>query len=257
MSYHSCYSAGDMITILTRAIRSISRKFRQSLSDLPLQTEFDFSSPRQPPTLLRLDLSQKNMSPILDGISSCFAIGAPELRIELLGPGILLHDHALMVFDELKNRPAHIRLHVHSRTCLSDGALLLWLAGDTRSIRPDAWIQLSPIPPLPSQAGELGCYDCAVQIAEEEPAATDLRTIMDHIEEWLPVHEIAGLRLFHADMEDLGLLESTEGQNHLSSLFGDEATCTTVGDHPPANATTNKPANTALPVNDTLPDRTR
>jgi hypothetical protein len=38
---------------------------------------------------------------------------------------------------------------------------------------------------------------------EEQPADTDLRTIIRHLDEWLPVSEIEGLRLFEKDLRDL------------------------------------------------------
>jgi hypothetical protein len=37
---------------------------------------------------------------------------------------------------------------MHTHTCLSNGAELIWLAADTRTIRADAWIQLCHIPQI-------------------------------------------------------------------------------------------------------------
>jgi hypothetical protein len=78
---------------------------------------------------------------------------------------------------------------VRARTCLIDGAILLWLAGDTRSMRADGWIQISGLPSAPVNADT---DDVAIAIEDEEPASTDLRSICRYIDEWLPVREIAG-----------------------------------------------------------------
>lgn len=244
-----------MISKITHAFQSLTQKLRRANAMSPVQAEFDFSTTSRPPVLLRLDLSSKSLSPMLDAINSCLASGTSDLRIELLGPGILLHDHALMLFEELNKRPEGVRLHVHSHTCLSDGAILLWLAGDTRSIRSDAWIQLSAMPPLPSLVEGFGGYDSAVQIDEEDPAATDLRTIMDHMDEWLPVHEVAGLRLFSENLEELGLLESDASRDLLNSIFTGTSTSTPENTTPATRQYPDTPASDALPAD--TPNRSR
>ena len=147
-----------------------------------------------------------------------------SLRIELLGPGMMLHDTALMLFHELRSRPSSFRLHIHSHTCLLDGAVLLWLAGDTRSIRPDAWIQIGAVdeffPTPPESSTE---YPTAIAVLEESPAETDLRTIHRHLDEHLPVAEIAGLRLFEPDLRDLHLLSDPGAKDPLAAYFQSDA----------------------------------
>ena len=57
-------------------------------------------------------------------------------------------------------------------------------------------------------------------IVEDEPASdTDLRTIMDYLEEWLPVTEIAGQRLLAQDLRELGLLDGVDDTQTLARLF--------------------------------------
>jgi len=128
-----------------------------------------------------------------------------------------------MLFEELQNRPSQTRLHIRARTCLIDGAVLLWLAGDTRSMRPDGWIQITALPVTPQNSGG-GFDDVSFLIEDEEPANTDLRSIHRHINEWLPVQEIAGLRLFEKDLREFGMLDDTESSNHLTALFHAGAT---------------------------------
>lgn len=169
-----------------------------------------------------LNLCEKNPELLLQKVREGFQGNPREVVFELLGPGQLLHDTALMLFDELINRPSGIHLRMHSRTSLFDGAILLWLCGDTRTIRRDAWIQLSHIPETPCMGVELDGrrdYSSTITVADESPSETDLRSIMDHLEEWLPVAEIAGHRLFVQDLRDLGLLDEDIETQNLSGLF--------------------------------------
>lgn len=165
-----------------------------------------------------LNLAEKNPTRLLTTLQSGLEESENSLRIDLLGPGAMLHDTALMLHDELRSRPPSLRVHIHSRTCLLDGAILLWLAGDTRSIRPDAWIQLGhaadPFTNVSSSE-----YPTAIALLEESPAETDLRTIHRHLNEFLPVSELRGLRLFESDIAELGLLSLPGTPDPLTACF--------------------------------------
>ena len=170
---------------------------------------------------MHLNLAERNPTKLLSSLQSAFTNKDKHVNIDLLGPGLLLHDTALMLYDEIRNRPKETKVHIHSRTCLFDRAILLWLAGDSRSMRSDSWIQLSPIPDTPPCGSKRdgNDYPSSINIEEEEPTDTDLRTIIDHLEEWLPVHEIAGLRLFQSDLQELGLLDTAQSLKRISAFF--------------------------------------
>lgn len=159
----------------------------------------------------QLNLSCGDASVLMRQLQMAIRRARRELRLELLGPGILLSDTSLMLFEILRTRPASLCVHVHTWTCLCDGAALLWLGGDTRSMRSDTWIQ---IPRIPDAALE----SSAVTV-DESPSDTDLRTVLRHLGEWLPVEEASGRRLFRAELEELGLLENEALDERLLSFF--------------------------------------
>ena len=220
--------SGEMNTIIPSFISALLKRLRpknESSKGLPTQVEFEFDSPAtedrrllQRSSKIHLNLAEKDPTRLLARIEEAFAAAPEECTIELIGPGILLHDNALMLFEELRNRPSHTRLHIRARTCLIDGAILLWLAGDTRSMRADSWIQLSSVR---SQQTDLSDTDgdVSILIEDEEPANTDLRSIHRHINEWLPVQEITGRRLFEPELREFGLLDDAESQIQLAALF--------------------------------------
>jgi hypothetical protein len=222
-----------MKTTLTQCLRAVLKLIRpqnKSQQGSAIQTEFHFDSPTTPGQRLResnakvhLNLAEKDPSRLLAILEGALANAPQDLTIELIGPGILLHDNALMLFEELQNRPSQTRLHIRARTCLIDGAVLLWLASDSRSMRPDGWIQISALPVTPQSSG--GRFDdVSILIEDEEPANTDLRSIHRHINEWLPVQEITGLRLFEKDLREFGVLDDAETSKHLAALFHAGAT---------------------------------
>lgn len=173
---------------------------------------------------MHLNLADTNPSKLLQTLQTAFMNKDKNVTLDLLGPGLILHDTALMLYEEIRNRPSCTKVHIHSRTCLFDGAVLLWLAGDTRTIRSDAWIQVTETPEAPfrpqrPQSRRLPEYSTAIPIIDEYPADTDLRTVIKHLSEWLPVNEIVGLRLFESELRDLGLIQDPEADKTLVSLF--------------------------------------
>jgi hypothetical protein len=169
---------------------------------------------------MHLNLAEKNPSRLLTSIQTAISQPRKSLSLELLGPGIMMPDTALMAYHALKARPDTLSIHAHSHTCLIDGAILPWLMADTRSMRPDAWIQVSDGEEiLDGCSPGHGDYSTAVLAACESAATTDLRTIFHLLDEYLPVSEIAGLRLFESDLRDLGLIQHPDDPDPLIELF--------------------------------------
>ena len=172
-----------------------------------------------------LNLAERDPAILLSSVYDALREDTEKVTLELLGPGMMIHDTALMLFEILRNRPPHIQIHAHSHTCLSNGAVLIWLAADTRTIRADAWIQLCHVPktPKPRRNRRHANYTSGLPVEDEQPADTDLRTVMRHLDEWLPVSEIAGMRLFEKDLRDLALIEDSESDQNLAALFAGNA----------------------------------
>ena len=217
--------------MLTRYLRAALKFIRPKIhpkQERSTQAEFQFDTPSlalksETKTRFHLSLAERDPSRLLVILENSLADAPQDLTIELIGPGILLHDTALMLYEELRNRAPVTRLHMRARTCLVDGAVLLWLAGDTRSMRADGWIQISALPVASENSGE-EVDGVSTLIEAEEPAQTDLRSIHSHINEWLPVQEIAGLRLFEKDLREFGVLDDAKTSNQLAALFHAEAT---------------------------------
>jgi len=85
-------------------------------------------------------------------------------------------------------------------------------------MRNDTWIQISDLPEENLFCGSEH-YPNSIRASEEAPSETDFRTILRYIGEYLPVHEIAGFRLFEPDLRDLGVLNDDKSPDLLARLF--------------------------------------
>lgn len=69
-----------------------------------------------------------------------------EFKLCLYDTGNVVVDAALAFYEIVQTRPQGIRVHVHSHVCLMGAEVLIWLAGDTRTLRSNAWIHFREYP---------------------------------------------------------------------------------------------------------------
>lgn len=167
----------------------------------------------------RLSLTEANPATLLEQLQQVLESGASRVVIEWVGPGLLLHDTALMLHDVIMQRQPGLHVHSHSHSCLVDGAILPWLAADSRSLRTDGWIELTHLPEYPFSAPLGRGFPDAILLADEPPAETDFRLVCRHLNAYLPVAEIVGQRLFPGALREWGLLSGTSTEDPLAALF--------------------------------------
>jgi len=69
-----------------------------------------------------------------------------DFKLCLYDTGTVTVDAALAFYDVIQSRPKGIGVHIHSHVCLMGSDVLIWLAGDTRSLRSEAWIHFREYP---------------------------------------------------------------------------------------------------------------
>jgi hypothetical protein len=69
-----------------------------------------------------------------------------EFKLCLYDTGSVLVDAALAFYEIVRTRPHGISVHIHSHVCLVGAEVLIWLAGDTRTLRGEAWIHFREYP---------------------------------------------------------------------------------------------------------------
>ena len=74
-------------------------------------------------------------------------------------------------------------------------------------------------PCLPESSAENFEICRSVPVCEESPAETDTRTLLSHVSQWLPVSEVAGLRLFQHELKEFGLLDDEQQNEKLAGYF--------------------------------------
>ena len=109
---------------------------------------------------------------------------------------------------------------------MSEGVVLFWLGGDTRSMRYDTWFEIPPLPESSAENFEI-CH--SVPACEERPAETDTKEICSLMSDTgcqspkLLVFEVTGLRLFQHKLREFGVLDDEQENEKLAGYFNHSA----------------------------------
>ena len=148
-----------------------------------------------------------------------------ELHIEIVGTGEISADSALRFRAVLMERSPKTRIVTHARSSLQGGSVLLWLMGESRTIRDDARIcfrrtTLSENDVMhengTSKNDEPAYRDSYSTI---DPDEGDYARVIELINEFLPVNEMTGRLIGAPVLRQFGLVENETVDSFLATVF--------------------------------------
>ena len=151
------------------------------------------------------------------------------LQIELVGTGEIPADVALRFRAVLMERSVKTRIVTNARSSLQGGSALLWLLGDSRTIRNDARIYFRRTTLSENdevQANGVWSDDeprYRDSYAWFDPEEGDYARVLEIINEFLPVKEMAGRLIGVPVLRQFGLIENEKVDNFLSTVFSKSA----------------------------------
>jgi hypothetical protein len=145
------------------------------------------------------------------------------LQIEIIGAGEIPADSALRFRAALMERSPKTRIVTNAHSTLQGGSLLLWLLGDSRTIRDDARLYfrrttLSEDDEVPvNGACEEPTYRDSYSTID--PDEGDYARVLQIINEYLPVKEMAGRLIGMPVLRQFGLIENEKVDSFLAAVF--------------------------------------
>lgn len=171
------------------------------------------------------------------------------LRIEMIGEGEIPADTALLYRSILMSRSPRTELITNARSSLLNGSVLVWLLGDRRIIRDDARVFFKRNPlededPVEVYAG-LGEAEPKYKdsYSSLDPEDADHARVLQCINEFLPVRELAGRIVSVSVLREFGLVDNEHADNVLVAAFAKGKEPTTAH----LNPTGKKTASVAAP----------
>jgi hypothetical protein len=98
----------------------------------------------------------------------------------------------------------------------------VWLLGDTRVIREDArvYFRKANLPEPSKDDGEWKDKSCSLwDTSDLEPEEGDYARVLELINEFLPVSELAGRLISVAELKQFGLVENESVDRYLAQIF--------------------------------------
>ena len=148
-----------------------------------------------------------------------------SLHIEMVGVGEILPDAALRIRSILLARSPRTQIITDARSSLHGSSVLVWLLGDTRLIREDAKLYFRRTNFSEAEAEkEKDAWndepEFSDSFSEVEPEEADYARVLQLINEFLPVKELAGRFIDVPVLRQFGLVENEKVDRFLAAAFG-------------------------------------
>jgi hypothetical protein len=161
----------------------------------------------------------------IDRLEAALARTPRSLQIDLIGVGEIPADSALLIRSILMKRSPRTRLITHARSSLQNGSVLVWLLGDTRLIRDDARLffrraTLSEHDDAKREDEWKDEPEFCDSFSEIDPEEGDYARVLQCINEFLPVKELAGRLIELPVLRQFGLVENEKVDHFLATAFG-------------------------------------
>jgi hypothetical protein len=159
-----------------------------------------------------------------------------QLQIDIVGECAIPADTALLIRSVLNQRSPKTLLITNARSSVCGGSALIWLLGDVRMIRDDAKLFFRRIDPSelnevslddPWKDPEAGFEDSG---SDANPAEDEYARVLQHIDAFLPVKEMAGRMIGVPVLRQFGLVDNDALDQILGSTLGAAASCTKRGE---------------------------
>jgi hypothetical protein len=144
-----------------------------------------------------------------------------RLQIDLAGAGEIPGDMALLIRSILLGRWPKTQIITRARSSLQNGSVLVWLLGDQRIIRDDARLFFRPAA-LNGDDDEIW-QDKMPKLwkpaSETDPEEHDHARVLELINEFLPVKELAGQIVGLPVLRQFGLVENEKLDRFLTTML--------------------------------------
>ncbi len=153
----------------------------------------------------------------IDQLEEALVRKPQKLQLDLIGAEDLSPDIALLARSVLANRSPKTHLITNARSSLQGGAVLVWLMGDTRLIQDDARLFFRK--PYEDNTGDGEDWRGNLEGGDVGLEEIDYAQVLQHINHFLPVTELAGRAVGKETLRQYGLIDNEKADQFLASVF--------------------------------------
>ena len=152
-------------------------------------------------------------------LESLLAKKPARFQIEFVGSGEVPADSALLMRSMILKRSPKTRIITNARSSLQGATALIWLLGDKRLIREDARLHFRAAGPFVPNEVSTGWKDRSF-FHDEDMEEEDYVRVLEAINEFLPVKELAGRPVEVPVLREFGLIDNSQADALLAIVLG-------------------------------------
>jgi len=161
----------------------------------------------------------------ISDLENALVMEPARIQIDIIGEGQVPADTALLIRSILNERPRATQLITNARSSLCGGSVLIWLLGEKRKIRSDAKLffrnvdasEISEVKPDEPWI-DPGSADIDSDSAAD-PGEDEYARVLELINEYLPVSEMAGRLIGVPVLKQFGLVDNEALDQFLADRF--------------------------------------
>jgi hypothetical protein len=141
-----------------------------------------------------------------------------EFKLCLYDTGKVIVDAALGFYDVVRTRPKGIKVHIHSHVCLMGSDVLIWLAGDTQTLRSEAWVHFREYPRHWLARSDAEKFQDSLEGRDPQlnktPFQENYLTVERLVKKHLPVH-LWNRRIWGSELEEWNIVRQATTESLL------------------------------------------
>ena len=145
-----------------------------------------------------------------------------RLRIDMAGSGEMPPDSVLLLRSILLGRSSRTQITTNARSNLRGATVLVWLLGDTRLIRDDAKLYFQAAGPFETNRDGKVAWKDRDFFNDDALEEEDYVRVLQSINEFLPVKELAGSPVELPVLRQFGLVDNQKVDHFLATAFRKE-----------------------------------
>ena len=140
------------------------------------------------------------------------------LQIEFVGSGEIPADSALLMRSMILKRSPKTHIITNARSSLQGATALIWLLGEKRLIREDARLHFRAAGPFVHEIR--ASWKDRSLFHDDDMEEEDYIRVLQAINEFLPVTELAGRPVEICVLKEFGLIDNEKADGLLATAFG-------------------------------------
>lgn len=133
-----------------------------------------------------------------------------QFKLCLFDSGTVTVDATLAFYEVVRSRPEGVRVHIHSHVCLMGGDVLIWLAGDSRTLRAEAWIHFREYPRNWLERSDFQQFVDSLEGRDMQlnktPFQENYLTVERLVKKYLPLH-LWNRRVWGSELEEWNIIK--------------------------------------------------